>query len=76
MGQGKNHMEIRGIDHFRTAFVNPDLLVYSLAVGAITVAAGIIVCFGMSAFCTDADVAAASFGFAPDDSPGSFLLHF
>ena len=44
MGQGKNHMEIRGIDHFRTAFVNPDLLVYSLAVGAITVAAGIIVC--------------------------------
>ena len=76
MRQGKDHMEIRGIDHFGTALVNPDLLIHSLAVGTVTVAAGIIMCFGMPALCTDTDVAAACFGFAPDDGPGSFPLHF
>lgn len=76
MRQGKDHMEIRGIDHFGTALVNPDLLIHSLAVGTVTVAAGIIMCFGMPALCTDTDVAAACPGSAAYDGPCCFLLDF
>lgn len=74
MGQGKDHMEIRGIDDFRPTFVHPDFLVYSLTDGAVPIPAGIIMGFRMSAFCADADVAAALFRFAADNVIGSFSL--
>lgn len=67
MRQGKDHMEIRGIDNFSAAAVHPDLFIDSLAVGTITIPAGIIVDLRMSAFGADADIAAAFFGSASDD---------
>lgn len=76
MGQGKDHMEIRGIDDFRPTFVHPDFLVYSLTDGAVPVPAGIIVDFCMPAFGADADITAALFRFTTDDSLRSFLLYF
>lgn len=74
MGQGKDHMEIRGINDFRPTFVHPDFLVYSLTDGAVPVAAGIVMGFCMPAFGADADIAAALFRFAADDVIGSFSL--
>jgi hypothetical protein len=43
MGEGKDHMEIRGIDNLRAALIHPDQCVDGLAVGANAVPAGIIV---------------------------------
>lgn len=45
MGQGKNDMEVRGIDDFGPATIDPAFFLYSLAVRAVTVFAGIIVYF-------------------------------
>lgn len=39
---GKDHMEIGGVDDFRFPSVNPEFLEERLAVGAVAVAAGII----------------------------------
>ena len=75
MRQGKDHMEIRGIDNFSAAAVHPDLFIDSLAVGTITIPAGIIVDLRMSAFGADADITAALFRFTTDDSLRSFLLY-
>ena len=60
-------MEIRGIDNFSAAAVHPELFIDSLAVGTITIPAGIIVGLRMSAFRADTDIAAAFFGSASDD---------
>ena len=76
MRQGKDHMEIRGIDNFSAAAVHPDLFIDRLAVGTITVPAGIIVGLRMSAFGADADIAAAFFGFTSEDGVSCFPLHF
>ena len=61
MRQGKDHMEIRSIDNFSAAAVHPELFIDSLAVGTITIPAGIIVGLRMSAFRADTDIAAAFF---------------
>ena len=63
MGQGKNDMEVRGIDDFGTPPIHPDFLIDSLAVRAVTVSAGIIVDFGISAVGTDREIAAKPAGF-------------
>lgn len=63
MGQGKNDMEVRGIDDFGTPLIHPDFLIDSLAVRAVTVSAGIIVDFGISAVGTDREIAAKPAGF-------------
>lgn len=52
MGKGKHHMKIRRINDFSPAFIHPDFLLYSLSVRTVTVAAGIIVDFHMSAIGT------------------------
>jgi len=39
MGKCKYHMEVWGIDHFSPAFIDPDLFIYSLTAGAVTVTA-------------------------------------
>ena len=74
MRQGKNHMKIGCINDFRAAAVYPEFLLYRLAVRAMAVPAGIVVGFRMSAFGTDADVAATFFRLASDDSLCGFPL--
>ncbi len=68
------HMEVGGIDDFRPAFVHPDLLIHSLTVGAVTVAAGIVVDLGMAAIGTDADTSAQCAGLAPKDGHGGHFV--
>ena len=43
MGKGKDHMIVRGIDDLRASFIDPDLLVYRLAVRTVPVPAGVVV---------------------------------
>lgn len=63
MGQGKNDMEVRGIDDLSPAIIDPEFFLNSLAVRAVTVTAGIIVYFSMAAVGTDREVAAELTGF-------------
>ena len=64
MGKCEDHMEIRGIDHFGPAFINPDFFFDSLAVGATAIAAGVVVDFDMAALCALADTVTESAGLA------------
>lgn len=74
MGECEDHMEIRGVDDFRPAFIHPDFFEDCLAAGTVPVPAGIIMELHAAAFgaCTDIDAEAA--GFAGKDGTGSFLL--
>ena len=74
MRKSEYHMEVGGIYDFRPAFVHPDLLIHSLTVGAVTVAAGIVVDLGMAAIGTDADTAAQCTGLAPKDGHGGLFV--
>ena len=74
MGEGKYHMEVRGVHHFRPALIHPDLFQDCLAVGAAAVAAGVLVELHMSAFGAFADVNAKPAGFAGKDGKRGFLL--
>ena len=56
MGKRKDHMEIRGIDHFGPSFIDPDFFFDGLAAGAVPVAAGIVMDLDMPAFRTLADI--------------------
>lgn len=67
MGKCECHMEIRGIDHFCPAFVNPYFLIDSLAVGAAAVTAGIVMELQVPAVRALGDVAAKLTGFAVED---------
>lgn len=49
MGKGKDHMEIRRVNDLGPALVHPDFFLNSLTVGAVTVAAGVIMDLDMSA---------------------------
>ena len=64
MGQGKNHMKVRGVDDFRPAFIHPDFLLYSLTVRAVTVAAGVVVDFYVPTVRTLTEVTAKLSGLA------------
>lgn len=70
----KHHMEVRGVNDFRPAFINPDLFQDSLTVGTVPVAAGIIVELHVSAFPALADIDAKPAGLAGEDRAGSFSL--
>lgn len=74
MGQGKDDMEVRGVNDLRPAFIHPEFLLDGLAVGAVTVAAGIIMDFKVSAVGTDGSINAEGAGFAVENVEGSFLL--
>ena len=76
MRKSKHHMEVRGVNDFRPAFINPDFFQYSLTDGAVPVPAGIIVEFHVSAFAALADVDPKPAGLAGKDCAGSFLLFF
>lgn len=56
MRERECHMEIGGINDPGPAFVHPDFLLGCMAVGAVTVTAGIIVYFQVAAFRTLADI--------------------
>ena len=56
VGKCEYHMEIRGINHFCSALVNPEFLINGLTVGAVPVAAGIVVYLHMFAITASAYV--------------------
>ena len=74
MGQGKDDMEVRGVDDLSPALIHPEFFLDGLAVGAVTVTAGIIMNFKVSAIGTEGGIDAEGTGFAVDDVEGSFLL--
>ena len=74
MGQGKDHMEIGCVDHFRAAAVHPQFLFHSLTVRAVPVPAGIIVEQGKAAVFADADITAEGSGLAHEYVMGRFAL--
>ena len=49
MRKRKNHMEVRGINDFGPALIHLDFFLDGLAVGAVTVTAGILVDFHVPA---------------------------
>ena len=67
-------MKVGGVNDFRPAFIYPDFFVDSLAIGAVAVAAGIVVDLYMPAFCTLTNAAAKFSGFAVHEGFGSFFL--
>ena len=67
-------MEVRGINDFRPAFINPDFFQYSLTDGAVPVPAGIIVEFHVSAFAALTDIDPKPAGLAGKDCTGGFPL--
>lgn len=72
----KYHMEIRRVNDFRPAFINPKFFSYGLAVGTVAVAAGIIVEFQVTAFAAFTDIDPQPAGLAGEDCTGGFLLFF
>ena len=76
VGERKHHMEVRGVNDFRPAFINPDFFQYSLADGAVPVPAGIIVEFYVSAFHARTDIDSEPAGLTSQNGAGSFLLFF
>ena len=63
VGERKYHMEVRGINDFRPAFIHPDFFLYRLAVWAAAVAAGILMDLHMPATRTTAQVETELSGF-------------
>ena len=76
MGECKHHMEVRGVNDFRPAFIHPDFFQDGLTVGAVPVAAGIVVERYMSAFHARTGIDSEPAGLTCQDSAGSFLLFF
>ena len=72
----KHHMEVRGVNDFRPAFINPDLFQDSLTAGTVPVTAGTIVEFHVPAFAALADIDSKPAGLAGEDCAGSFPLFF
>lgn len=69
-GDGKDHMEVRGVNDLGFSCVNPDLLENGLAVGAVTVPAGIVVDGDMAAVLTGGDRASHFRGLTGQDGRG------
>ena len=76
MGESKHHVEVRGINDFRPAFIHPDFFQYSLTDGAVPVPAGILVEFHVSAFAALTDIESKPAGLTCQDGAGSFFLFF
>ena len=70
------HMKVRGINDFRPAFIHPDFFQDGLTVGAIPVAAGIIVELCMSAFHALTDIDSEPAGLTCQNGTGGFFLFF
>jgi len=76
MRECKNHMEVRGVYDFGSAFVHPDFLHDCLTVGTVTVSTGIIVDLGKPTLRTLAGIASKLTGFAVQNGVRSFSLFF
>jgi hypothetical protein len=63
MRKGKNYVEVGRINDFCPAFIDPDFLKHGLTIGAVTVPAGVMVDFHMSAVRTLTDVTPKFSGF-------------
>ena len=74
MGQGKDDMEVRGVDDLGPALIHPKLLLDGLAIGAVTVAAGIIMDFNVTAIGTNGSINAEGAGFAIEDGERGISL--
>ncbi len=74
MRKGEYHMKVRGINDFGPALVYPDFFIDGLAVWAVTVAAGIVVEFGMATIGALRDIDSEFSGFAAQNSPGGLAL--
>jgi hypothetical protein len=74
MRKGKDHMKVRGVNDFSPAFVHPDLFVDNLTVRTVTVTAGIVMEFQMTAVRTLGNVHTQSARLTVHDSSGSFFL--
>ena len=74
MRKSKNDVEVRSVNDFRPAFVDPEFFGEGLTVGTVTVAAGIIVDLGMPAVLADTDVTAKCVGFAAHQGISGFAL--
>lgn len=72
MGQGKDHMEVRCVNDFCPAFIHPNLLGNSLTVRTVTVTAGVVMEFHMSAVHTPDHIDSKFSGFTVQDGTGSF----
>lgn len=75
MGKSKDNMEIRRIYHFGPPLIYPDFLIHSLTVGAVAVAAGIVMEFDMSAVGALGNVDAKRTGFTVHDGMCGFFLN-
>ena len=71
---GEDHMEVWPVNDLGTSGIYPQFFEDSLTVGAVPVAAGVVMHFLMSAFITDADTAAEGTGFTGHDGPGRLYL--
>lgn len=67
-------MKVGGVNDFAPAFVDPELLMYCLAVGAVSVAAGVGMEDHTAALSTGADVVAELSCFTVHDTEGSARL--
>lgn len=74
MRKRKHHMEVRGIDDFRPALIDPELFEYTLTVWTAAAAAGIIMELHMTALRTPADIDTKPAGLAGKDCTGGFPL--
>ena len=74
MREGKDHMEVGGVNNLGPAPVHPEFLLDGLAVGAAAVAAGIIVELQMPAVRTDRNIAPQFSGLFYYESFGLFAV--
>lgn len=74
MWKGKNHMEVRGIYHFRPALIHPDFLADCLTAGTVSVAAGICMDLQVSAFRANTGTVPEFSSPAPEDVMRCFFL--
>ena len=74
-GDGKDHMEIRGINDLSLSCIDPDLLENSLTIGTAAVPTGVVVDGDMTAVLTGGDGAAHLRGLAVQNGTGSLKLH-
>lgn len=75
MWKRKYHMKVRGVNHFCSAFVHPDLPVGGLAAWTAAISAGVVVEIQMATVRALGKVSPQITGLTVKDGPGSFSLN-
>ena len=73
-GQSENDMKIRHVKDFCSAGVDPDFFEYSLTVGAVAIAAGIVMKFNMTTVGTETDITSERAGLTVHNGKSHFGL--